>query len=55
MRLPIRQIQMYLETVHQVTMSSGEIVELLHRIASHIQPALGWDQSPNPEESSLTS
>ena len=38
MRLPIRQIQTYLEAVHQVTMSHGEIVELLHRIASHVQP-----------------
>jgi len=38
MRLPIRQIQLYLETMHQVKVSVGEIVELLHRIASHIQP-----------------
>jgi transposase len=38
MRLPIRQIQTYLEAVHQVTVSNGEIVELLHRIASHVQP-----------------
>jgi transposase len=38
MRLPILQIQLYLETMHQVKVSSGEIVELLHRIASHVQP-----------------
>jgi len=38
MRLPIRQIQTYLETVHQVRLSNGEIVELLHRIGKHIQP-----------------
>ena len=38
MRLPIRQIVTYLEAVHQVKVSPGEIVELLHRIASHIQP-----------------
>lgn len=38
MRLPIRQIVVYLQTVHQVTMSAGEIVELLHRVASRVQP-----------------
>jgi transposase len=38
MRLPIRQIVTYLETVHRVKVSPGEIVELLHRIASHVQP-----------------
>jgi hypothetical protein len=38
MRLPIRQIVTYLETVHRVKLSPGEIVELLHRIASHTQP-----------------
>jgi len=38
MRLPIRQIQLYLETMHQVKISNGEIVELLHRIGKHVQP-----------------
>jgi transposase len=38
MRFPIRQIVTYLETVHRVKVSPGEIVELLHRIASHVQP-----------------
>lgn len=38
MRLPIGQIVTYLETVHRVKVSPGEIVELLHRIASHVQP-----------------
>jgi transposase len=38
MRLPIRQITTYLEAMHQVKISAGEIVELLHRIASHVQP-----------------
>src|SRR5712671_5965403 len=32
MRLPIRQIQLYLLTLHGVTISIGEIVELLHRL-----------------------
>ena len=31
MRLPYRQIQAYLETQHQMPMSAGGIVELLHR------------------------
>src|SRR6266516_2965412 len=33
LRLPIRQITEYLYTVHGLTISNGEIVELLHRVA----------------------
>jgi len=33
LRLPIRQITEYLYTIHGLTISSGEIVELLHRVA----------------------
>lgn len=40
MRLPIRQIQAYLLTLHGVSISSGEIVELLHRLKAHLQPHL---------------
>jgi transposase len=40
MRLPIRQIQAYLLTFHAVTISIGEIVELLHRIKDQMQPHL---------------
>jgi transposase len=40
MRLPIRQIQTYLQTIHHVTISSGEIVELLHRLNEHMQQEL---------------
>jgi hypothetical protein len=40
MRLPIRQIQGYLLTLHGVRISSGEIVELLHRIKAQMQPHL---------------
>jgi transposase len=40
MRLPIRQIQLYLHTLHGVTMSNGEIVELLHRIQAQMQSHL---------------
>jgi hypothetical protein len=40
MRLPIRQIQMYLQTIHGISVSSGEIVELQHRLVAHFQPWL---------------
>jgi transposase len=40
MRLPIRQIQVSLLTLHGVTISSGEIVELLHRMKAQMQPQL---------------
>jgi len=40
MRLPIRQIQAYLLALHQVRISTGEIVELLHRMKDHCQPLL---------------
>jgi transposase len=40
MRLPLRQIQLYLLTLHGVTISIGEIVELLHRIKAQMQPQL---------------
>jgi len=40
MRLPIRQIQMYLRTLHGVTISNGEIVELQHRLKKQMQPHL---------------
>lgn len=33
LRLPIRQIQEYLQTMHQLAISTGEIVELLHRLS----------------------
>src|SRR5216683_4582493 len=40
MRLPIRQIQTYLQTLHGVAISSGEIVELQHRLKKQMQPHL---------------
>jgi transposase len=40
MRLPIRQIQAYLLTLHGVSISIGEIVELLHRLKAQMQPHL---------------
>jgi transposase len=40
MRLPIRQIQQVLFTLHGFPVSAGEIVELLHRIREHAQPLL---------------
>jgi transposase len=38
MRLPFRQIQTYLATLHGVHLSVGELVELLHRISKHVEP-----------------
>lgn len=38
MRLPVRQIQAYLGALHGLKISSGEIVELLHRAKGHLQP-----------------
>jgi hypothetical protein len=40
LRLPIRQIQQLLSTLHGFAVSAGEIVELLHRITEHAQPVL---------------
>ncbi len=40
MRLPLRQIQQVLFTLHGFAESRGEIVELLHRIKEHAQPRL---------------
>jgi transposase len=33
LRLPVRLVQQYLYTIHGLTISTGEIVELLHRVA----------------------
>jgi transposase len=38
--LAMRQIQLYLLTLHGVTISIGEIVELLHRMKAQMQPQL---------------
>jgi transposase len=38
MRLPVRQIQAYLATLHGLKISSGEIVGLLHRARAHLEP-----------------
>jgi transposase len=40
MRLPIRQLQQYLQTLHGLTVSIGEIVELQHRMKAHLHPQL---------------
>lgn len=36
MRLPVRQIQTYLATLHGLKISSGEIVDLLHRVKGQL-------------------
>jgi hypothetical protein len=38
LRLPIRRIQTYLRQVHQLTISTGEVVELLHAVRRRLQP-----------------
>jgi hypothetical protein len=40
LRLPIRRIQAYLLTMHQLSLSIGEIVELLHQVARTLQPVV---------------
>lgn len=40
MRLPVRQIQAYLATLHGLKISSGEIVELLHRATTQLHLAV---------------
>ncbi len=40
LRVPIRQIQHYLATVHHLRLSAGGIVELLHRVRQTAAPAL---------------
>ena len=40
MRLPIRPLREALRNLHGVEVSTGEIVELLHRIRQHAQPVL---------------
>jgi hypothetical protein len=37
LRLPIRRIQAYLRLVHQLTISAGEVVELLHQVRRTLQ------------------
>jgi len=40
LRLPIRRLQSYLHTVHQLLLSAGEIVELLHQVRRRLEPAI---------------
>ena len=40
MRLPLRQIQAYLATLHGLTISVGEVAELLHRLKDKLEPML---------------
>ena len=39
-RLPIRSVQWYLDTVHQLRLSVGAIVSAIHRTAQRAQPAV---------------
>lgn len=40
LRLPVRRIQTYLHTVHQLSLSTGAIVRLLHQVRRTSQPAV---------------
>jgi transposase len=40
LRLPLRQIQQYLETMHEVRVSVGELMEVLHRVRKEGQGLL---------------
>lgn len=40
LRLPIRRIQAYLHAIHQLHLSSGELVELLHQVRRTLQPTI---------------
>ncbi len=40
LRLPIRRIRAYLETIHHLTLSTGEVAELLHQVRRAVQPAV---------------
>ena len=37
--MPFRTIQWYLRTVHQLQLSAGAIVRVIHRVAQRAQPA----------------
>jgi transposase len=38
LRLPVRLVQQYLATMHKLTLSVGEIVELMHDVRQQLQP-----------------
>jgi len=40
LRMPCRSIQEYLETMHQMHLSTREIVEVLHRLRREVRPTL---------------
>ena len=50
-RLPIRSIQWYLRTVHQLSLSVGAIVSAIHQTAQQAQPAVaGWWTASAPAQ-----
>ena len=40
LRLPVRQIQEYIRTLHRLELSIGEIVELTHQVRRELQPEM---------------
>ena len=51
-RLPIRSIQWYLRTVHQLRLSVGAIVSAIHQTAQQAQPAVAANGGPHPRQPS---
>lgn len=55
MRLPLRQIQAYLATLHGLKISVGEIATLLHRLDLEDGANAGGAQSNHPSQPGDTS
>ncbi len=50
-RLPFEKIQWYLETLHQLHLSGGELVAVVQRTAVRAKKDRGKDSGPNPCQS----
>ena len=51
-RLPVRSVQWYLRTVHQLRLSVGAIVSAIHQTAQQAQPAVAANGGPHPRQPS---
>ena len=52
MRLPVRQIQAYLASLHGLSISSGEIVGLAQRVKAQLEPQLAEVQAADSRQPS---
>jgi hypothetical protein len=55
MRLPVRQIQAYLASLHGLKISSGQIIGLAQRAAAQMEPELADRVSADSRQSSSAS